>query len=89
MRMQLDTPEIDDPREAGRVVNHNLLRLATGGKRQRHRTQPIRMVLGRALLIKSLTCSAINKTFQHDGPIANARECARRDRQVVAHQFEF
>ena len=89
MRMQLDTPEIDNPSEPGRVVNNNLFRLATGWKRQRHRPQPVRMIIRRPFLIKRLTFSAINKAFQYDGSIANARKRARRNRQVVAHEFEF
>jgi hypothetical protein len=40
-------------------------------------------------LIKSLTFSAIDETLQNDRSIANARECARRDGQVVANEIEF
>ena len=47
------------------------------------------MIRRRTFLIKRLAFSSINKTFQYDGSIANACERAGRDRQVVAHEFEF
>jgi hypothetical protein len=36
-----------------------------------------------------LTLRAIDKSFQHDRPIANARKRAGRDRQVILDKLEF
>ena len=40
VRMQLDAAEVDDPGQAGRVVDDDLLGGAARGKRERHRAQP-------------------------------------------------
>ena len=76
VRMQLDAAEVDDPREAGRVVDDDLLGGAPRRKRQRHRAQPRRPVVGRALLIEGLALGAVDEALEHDRPIADAGERA-------------
>ena len=88
VRVQLDAAEVDDPREAGRVVDDDLLGGAARRKRQRHGAQPGGPVLGRALLIERLALGAVDEALEHDGPVADAGDRAVRDRQVVADDVE-
>ena len=88
MRMQLDAAEIDDPGEAGGVVDDDLFRGSAGGKRERDGSQPGGRLSGRALLVERLALRAVDETLQHDRTIADAGERARRDRQIVAHEIE-
>ena len=88
VRMQLDAAEVDDPGEAGRVVDHDLLGGAPGRKGERHRPQPLRPLLGRALLVERLALGAVDEALQHDRPIADAAQRAGRHREVVADEVE-
>src|SRR5687767_15849672 len=81
--MQLDAPEIDDPRQARRVVNDDFFRGSSRRKRQRDGSQPIRSVLGRALLIEGLTLGAIDEALQHVRAVADSRDGSRSDGQIV------
>ncbi len=86
--MQLDAAEVDDPGEPGGVVDHDLFRGAAGGKGQRHGAQPSGSIGGRALLVEGLALGAVDEALENDGPVADAGEGARRDRQVVADEIE-
>ena len=88
VRMQLDAAQVDDPREPRRVVDDDLFRGAARGKRERHRSQPGGPFRGRALLIERLAFGAVYEALEHDRPVADAGESARRDRQVIAHEVE-
>ena len=80
MRMQLHAAQIDDPRQPCRIVDDNLLRRSSRGKRQRHRAHPLRPVARRTLLVERLCLSTIYESLQHDGPIANPLQRPRRNR---------
>ena len=71
VRMQLDAAQIDDPRQPRRIIDHNFFRRAAGRKGQRHRSQPVRALGRRALLIKRLAFGAIDKALENDGTIPN------------------
>ena len=88
MRMQLDAAEVDDPREPRGVVDDDLLRRAARGKRQRDRAQPVGPLVRRALLVERLALGAVDESLEHDRPIADAGDRARRDGQVVVHELE-
>ena len=88
VRVQLDAAEIDDPREAGRVVDNDFFRGAPGRKGQRHGAQPGGPRCGRALLIKRLAFSAVHEALEDDGAVADSRQCAGRDREIVAHKID-
>ena len=45
-------------------------------------------LLGRALLVERLGLGAVDEALEHDGPIADAAERARRDGEVVADEVE-
>ena len=44
--------------------------------------------LGRALLVEGLPLGAVDEALEHDGPVADAAQRARRDGQVVADDVE-
>ena len=52
--MQLDAAEVDDPCEAGSVVDDDFLGGASRWKRERDGSQPVGTILRRALLIEWL-----------------------------------
>ena len=81
VRMQLDAAEVDDPGEAGGVVDDHLLGGAPRRKRQRHGAQPVRPLRRGALLIEGLALGAVDEALEHDRAIADAGERARRHRQ--------
>ena len=76
VRMQLDAAEVDDPGEARRVVDDDLLGGAPRRKRQRHRAQPVGPLLGRALLVEGLALGAVDEALEHDRAVADAGERA-------------
>ena len=88
MRMQLDAAEIDDPGEAGGIVDDHLLGGAPRRKGERDGAQPVRPLAGRALLVERLALGAVDEALQDDRAIADAGQRARRDREVVAHEVE-
>ena len=89
VRVQLDAAEVDDPGQARGVVDDDLLGGAARGKRQRHRAQPGRPLVGRALLVERLALGAVDEALEHDGPVADAAPARpSRDRQVVADEVE-
>ena len=88
MRMQLDAAEVDDPGEAGGIVDDHFFSGAAGGKREGHSSQPRRALVRRALLVERLAFGAIDEAFQHDRAVADAGQRARRDGQKVADEIE-
>src|SRR5262245_31491418 len=88
VRMKLDAAEIHDPSEAGGVVDDHLLGGTPGWKGKRHRPDPGGPLRGRALLVEGFAFGSVHEALEHDGTIADARECALRDGQVVADEIE-
>ena len=52
------------------------------------RPQPLGPLLGRALLVEDLAVGAVDEPLEHERPVRDPREGARRDGQVVAHDVE-
>src|SRR5258708_3544622 len=84
--MQLDAAEIHDPGESGRVVDDDLLRGAAGGKGERDRLEPRGPLVGRALLIERLGFGAVDEALEHEWAVADARNGAVGDGQVVPNE---
>jgi hypothetical protein len=79
MRMQLDTPEVDDPCQPRGIVNHYLFGGAAGRKGEDHGPQPGWAIGGGALLVESFGLRAVDEAFEHDRAIANSVQRARRN----------
>ena len=86
--MELDAPQVDDPGETRRIVDHHLFGRSSGRKREDRRAEPGGSFLRRALLIKRLPLGAIDEALEHDRSIPNTAERALRDREVVADEFD-
>src|SRR5215471_4603398 len=89
VRMQLDAAEVDDPGEAGRIVDDDLFGGPAGREREHDGAQPGRPFRGRALLVEGFAFGAVHETFEDDGTVLNAGQRAGRDGQIVANQVEF
>src|SRR5581483_10896373 len=89
VRMQFDGSQIHYPREPRCVVDNNLFGSTARRKRKRDGPQPWRPPGGRALLVKSLALRAIDESLQHQGTIADARQSARCNREVITDEVEF
>src|SRR4051812_37623437 len=83
MRMQLDASEVDHPRQARGIVDDDLLGGAPGREGERDRSQPLRPLVRRSLLIKGLGFGAIHEPLQHERPIPDSTHGARRDGEEV------
>ncbi len=83
MRMELDAAEIDDPGEAGGIVDHHLLGGAARGERERHRAQPVGPLRRRPLLVEDLALGAVDEALQHHRTVTDAGDGAGRHREVV------
>ena len=88
VRVEVDAAEVDDPGEACRVVDDDLVGGTAGREGQRHRPQPLGPVLGRPLLEEGLARGAVDEALQRHRPPTGAGEGARGDREVVADEVE-
>jgi hypothetical protein len=86
--MQLQTSEIRQPHERGRIARHHLLRRAPRRKTQLHHFDPARPAPGCALLIEVLAFNAVRVSHQHSGPAAGAPQRAFGDSHVVPGEIE-
>ena len=88
VRMQLDASQVHDPRETGGIVHDDFFGGSPRRKRERDRSQPRRPAFRRALLIERLALGAIHEALEHERPIADPGDRARRDREVILHDVE-
>ena len=86
--MQFEAAQVDDPGQAGSIIDHDLFRGTARGEGQDDGAQPGGPVLGGTLLIERLAFRAVDEAFEHNGTIGDACQSARSHRQVVPHQFE-
>ena len=86
--MEFHAAEVDDPCEAGGVVDDDFVGGAAGGERERDGAQEGRQVVGCALLVEGLCVGAVDEALEDDGPVLNAVECAGSDGEKVADQID-
>ena len=87
--MQLDAPEVHDPRQPRGVVDHDLLGGAPGGERQRRRPQPVRpRARARASGRTPRPSAPSTKRLSTIGRSRMPPQRAGRDREVVADDVE-
>ena len=79
VRVQLDAAEIDDPGEAGGVIDDYFFGCTSRRKRERNGAQPVRRILRRPFLIERRLLGAIDEAFEHVRPIADAGDGSARD----------
>ena len=89
MGMQFDAAEVHDPRKAGVVVNDHFLGGASRWEGEGHSAKPLRTVGRRALLIEGFGLRAVDESLENDGPILNALQRSRGDREVILDEIQF
>src|SRR5215831_18888842 len=89
MRMQLNAAQVHDPGEPRDVIDDNFLRGSPRRKGKSHCPQPRWTLLRRALLIEGFPRSAIHEPLENNGPILDSVQRSRRNRKVIAHEFQF
>ncbi len=88
VRMQFHAAEIDDPGEAGGVIDDDFFGGAAGGEGEGRRAEPVGMVGGCALLVEGLGFGSVDEALEDDGAVANAEEGAGGDGLVVTDEVE-
>ena len=93
--MKLDAAEVDDPGEAGGVIDDELFGGATGGKGKGDGAEEGGECLwvGGALLVeglglRGLEAGAVDEALENDGAVLNSLKRAGRDGEVVADEVE-
>jgi hypothetical protein len=88
VRIEVETAEVRDPGEAGRVVNDDLVGRPAGGEAQLDRAEPRRPIRGRPLLEEELTRRAVRVALEGHRPAARAAPRPIGDRHVVADELQ-
>ena len=88
VRVEVDAAEVDDPGEAGRVVDDDLVGGPPRRERQRRRPDPVGPVVRGALLEERLLLGAVDEALERHRPAADAGQRAVGDREVVADEVE-
>jgi hypothetical protein len=88
VRVELDAAEVDDPGEAGGVVDDDLFGGAAGGKGERDGAQPVGEIGGSALLVEGLGFGSVDEALEDDGAVAMPLQRAGRDGEEVADEVE-
>ena len=88
MRVELQAPQVGHPGQGRGVPGHHLLGRAAGGKAQGDDLDPVRPLLGRALLVEELAVDSVGVADEHVRAAARSAQGALGHRQVVADDLE-
>ena len=89
VRMELDAAEVDDPGQAGGVVDDELFGGAAGGEGERDGAEPVGQVRrARASDRRARLLGAVDEALEDDGAVANAVQRAGGDGEEVADEVE-
>lgn len=86
--MELHAAEVDDPEEAGGVVDDDLFGGAAGGEAERDGAEVGWEIGGGALLVEGLGFRAVDEALEDDRAVADALDCAGCDSEKVARDVE-
>jgi len=89
VRVELHAAQVDDPGQAGGVVDDELLGGAAGGEGESDCAEEGGQIGGSALLVEGLGFGAVDETLEDDWAIANALQCPWSDGEGVADEVEF
>ncbi len=85
VRVEFDAAEVDDPREAGRIIDDQFFSGAARREGKGYGSEPVGMVGRGALLIEGGLVGAVDEAFQNDGAIADTGERTGGNREVIAY----
>ena len=88
VRVEVDAAEVGDPREARRLVDHDLVGRPARRERQRRDAHPLGPVVGRPLLEERLLVDPVDEPLERHRPSPNAGQRAVGDGEEVAHDVE-
>src|SRR6266536_270626 len=88
MRVEVDAPQVHDPRELRRVAHDDLVRGPPRGERELHRLDPRRPGLRGPLLEEELALGAVDVALHRHRPPVDASQRAVGHRHVVTDQVE-
>ena len=86
--VELHAAEIDDPGEAGEVVDDDLVCGAAGRKGEGDGAEECGEVVGGALLVEGLAGGAVDEALEDDGAVLNSAESPGADRQEIADEVD-
>ncbi len=89
MRIQVDTSEVEDPDQLGRVADHDFLGRPARREAQLDRLDPLGSRRGRPLLEEELPFGPVYEALERLRTARDAANGAVRDRKVVANEIEF
>ncbi len=87
VRVQVDAPEVHDPRELRGVGDDDLVGGAPRGKRERDRLDPVGVLLRRALLEERRPSRAVDETLQRHRPVRDAAHGPVGDGEVITDEI--
>src|SRR3954451_9538678 len=88
MRVEVDAAQVDDPGEAGGVVDDDLVGGAPRREREGRDAKPIGPVVGGPLLEEERTTGAVDEALEGHRSPADPDQGAVRDGEVVANQVD-
>jgi hypothetical protein len=88
VRVEVDAAEVDDPEQLRGVAHDDLARGAPRRELQLDRLDPVRVLLGSALLEERLGVGAVDVALQDDRPAGDPAKRAVGDREVVPREVE-
>jgi hypothetical protein len=88
VRVELHAAEVDDPKEAGGVVDDDLFGGAAGGEAKRDGAEVGWEIGGGALLVEGLGFCAVDEALEDDGAVLNALQGSGRYGEEVTGDVE-
>ncbi len=88
VRVQVDAPEVHDPRELGRVADHDLLRGSAGWEAELDGLDPVGTRGRRPLLEEEVALGAVDEPLQRHRSSGDAAQRSVGDGEVVADEVE-
>ena len=89
MRMEFHAAEVDDPGEAGGVVDDDLIGGAAGGEGERDFADPLGRIRWGALLVEGVFFGAVDEALEDNGAVADAEATLpARYREEVADDVQ-
>ena len=88
VRVEVEAAEVRDPREAGRLVEHDLVGGPARREGERGRPDPVGRVVRGALLEERLLLGPVDEPLERHRAAADPGQRAVGDREEVPHQVE-
>jgi hypothetical protein len=88
MRVEIDTAQVDHPRQLGGVGDHDLVRSASRGKAQLHGLDPLGPRLRRSFLKEELALGPVHEALESHRPAPNAAQRSLGRNEVILDEIK-